>query len=414
MNYPRRLDNILSYIIILSFYGSLQLFAQVNERVAKIQIEETAGLSRELQYIQVDIQIRGNKIQNLFAEDISSGTNIPCQLFTRLNHDDENISILTVIFPISLHAFEKKTVILRKSNHLDSLVTDLKVSGDKTELVIENTYFRADLRRSADSDAKSHYCGQLRELFLKMDFNQLFMRTENRMHWAPNFRKKGEEDYYTISDWENPHKNHIYRGPYSVITERQDFAPAIPEIFLSASYRFYANLPFFVFSSLMEVINDVWLDLLRNDEMTMDSLFTHVAYQTHNKTIIDLPFSTRENILKNEPIPADAHWLCFYNDETGYAFGSIRIVYNNRNEFGHRSPTYKPHTKISDGAGGGKYWNRRLIDDYPVLVPGGSKYYEQNAYLVFGIDSRQKFIHIDFWAKRLRNPPSVFVVQNYY
>ncbi|NIT55069.1 MAG: hypothetical protein GWN00_02120, partial [Aliifodinibius sp.] len=66
----------------------------------------------------------------------------------------------------------------------------------------------------------------------------------------------------------------FYHGPYVIQTIRQDAAPDHPEILLTASYEFYAGKPYFKFYSCMEMLKDVWLELLRNDEMTMDSLFT--------------------------------------------------------------------------------------------------------------------------------------------
>jgi hypothetical protein len=402
----------LSILFFIST-GISYLYAQINDRLVDIRVEETAGFSRELEYIETEIQVTDTSIKYIISEDINTNQIIPCQSFVRFKDDQENSTILSVIFPITLHAYEQKTFILRKAELMDTISSDLRISGEETELIIENGYYRADLTQSNATEAKSHYSGQLRELFIKMDFNQLLLRTENRIHWAPNFRKRGAEDYHTIAGWDNPSYNNIFHGPYCIRTERADIAPKLPEMILIGTYKFYAYLPYFIFSSRMDLTQDVWLDLLRNDEMTMDSLFTHIAYQRHDKQVIDLALSTREKVLKKEPISADAPWLCFYNAQKDYAFGSIRIAYDNRNVFNNPSPTYKSHTKISDGSGGGKYWDRRLIHEYPILVPAGSRYYEQNAYLLFEIDSEQKFKHIDFWAQRLRNPPSISLIQYY-
>jgi hypothetical protein len=219
------------------------------------------------------------------------------------------------------------------------------------------------------------------------------------------------EGYETIARWDNPNVNNIYSGPYMIMTERQDVAPEHAEILLSARYKFYSNKPFFKFYSSMEIKKDLWLSLLRNDEMTMDSLFTHVAFQNQNDDIIDVPFNKRDDYLKLRPIANQDPWLCFYNDIKGYAFGSIRIKYDIDNRFGNVSPTSLPHTKISNGTGGGKYWNRRLIDEHNTFVPRGSKYIEENAYIVFKISKNNKFKNIKYWAVRLRNPVLVLRVE---
>ena len=113
--------------------------------------------------------------------------------------------------------------------------------------------------------------------------------------------------------------------------------------------------------------------------------------------------------MKQHPIENNAPWLCFYHAENGYAFGSIRLKYDTKNEQGIDSPTYLPHTKISDGAGGGKYWNRRLIHEYPAFVPLGSRYIEENAYLVFQIGQKDRFEPIKYWMDRLQHPLEIKV-----
>ena len=157
----------------------------------------------------------------------------------------------------------------------------------------------------------------------------------------------------------------------------------------------------------MDMLQNIWLTLLRNDEMTMDSLFTNVAYKKKSGEISDLAFSKRHKILDTNPVENDAPWLCFYNREKGYALGSIRLKYDNSDKNGLPSPTYQAHTKISDGAGGGKYWNRRLIHEYPVFVPAGSRYAEENAYLVFKIQPGDPLKDIKYWAECLQNPLSL-------
>ena len=111
------------------------------------------------------------------------------------------------------------------------------------------------------------------------------------MHWGPNFQKPGMEYYNTIAGWQNPKHYVVNRGPYLISTQRQDVAPEVSEILLTANYCFYADLPYFIFYSSMDIIKDVTLSLLRNDEMTMDSMFTHVAYQNNSGQIIDLSFA---------------------------------------------------------------------------------------------------------------------------
>ena len=157
------------------------------------------------------------------------------------------------------------------------------------------------------------------------------------------------------------------------------------------------------------MVQDVWLELLRNDEMTMDSMFTHLAFQRPAGEIVDVAFSERKGLLQNQPIENKSPWICFYNRDKGFAFGSIRLRYNNSNQFGEPSPTYQPHTQIGEWLGGIKYWNRRLIHDHLTFVPRGSRYIEENAYLVFRIGQKDRFETIKYWVDRLHHPLKVKV-----
>jgi hypothetical protein len=381
--------------------------------LACVTLTETAGLNRESEYVecllQVDFSDPDNREISVVAVEENSGEKIVCQVIQERQLPEQNAALIKVIFPVSLVSNGKKTFLLKEERGVSIPETDLRVEGEGLELQIENRFLRADLTKSSQSEAKSRESGQLRELLIKMGYDVLLFRTENRMHWAPNFHKKGLKYYTTIAGWEKPQYYDFARGRYLVRTIRQDTAPAHPEIRLTATYHFYAGKPYFRFFSEMQAVSDVWLQLLRNDEMTMDSLFTHLAFRRAGGEIVDLSFSGRYAVLKKQPIENEDPWLCFYHVEKGYAFGSIRLKYHNTNIYGEPSPTHLPHTKISDGAGGGKYWNRRLIDDHLTFVPRGSRYREENVYLLFQIDPVDKFKSIKEWTKRLKNPLKIII-----
>lgn len=382
------------------------------ERVlGRLVLNEPVGLPRAEEYIEVGVQASLDEISmpgdGVYAVDESSGKRIACQIFQRRILAAEKHAVFSIIFPISMAPRERRVLHLktgRPDASRTNLPTDLQAHGDALELRVENEFFIADLTLSTASEGKRHRSGQLRELFIKSGFNQLLSRGENRMHWAPNFQRAGVEEYRTIAGWESPRLATLDQGPYLVQTKRQDVAPGHPEILLSAAYKFYARMPYFKFISTMEINSEMSLVLLRNDEMTMDSLFTHVAFQRPGGELVDLPLAERYTVLDRQPIEHDASWLCFYHHEKGYAFGSIRLREDNTNSFGSPSPTFEPHTKISDGANGGKYWNRRLVNERATILPTGSRYAEENAYLVFKIENGDRLAAIKYWAERLRNP----------
>lgn len=412
------MDGIIKSLVVI-FLSALLARPSVMEckaadnHLADIEIRETNGINREMEFVEFSLQIPlTDSNPDLIAIDKNTGEKIVCQLFDKHNFKEENIALFQVIFPVSINAHQIKNYDLVKTTEPVSIVTDLSYQGKDLDLIIDNEFYRADLSKSDESRGKNHDSGHLRELLLKLGYNIRLFRTGNRMHWGPNFQKKDYVNYETMAGWDNPKIYRMDTGPYLIHTLRRDLAPEHPEIRLTGNYYFYSGLPYFKFYSSMEMIKDVWLSLLRNDEMTMDSLFTHVAFQRPNGQIENLAFSERYQTLEEHHIENNAPWVCFYHADKGYAFGSIRLQYDIKNEEGFASPTYFPYTKISDGEGGGKYWNRLLIHEFPLFVPTGSRYIEENAYLVFKTGDKDKFSEILKWSRILNNPLQVKVTRN--
>lgn len=386
-----------------------------DRELARIVLTEPIGLARSREYVKLSLQTKteaqADSHAALLAVDVATQLAIPCQIFNKQLSANGEAVIFSVIFPVTLQAGETKILSLRTSHESGSRslpVTDLALEGKGTELRIANKFYFADLRRSDRAEPQSHASGQIRELLIK-EFNQLLTNAEDRLHWAPNFKRPGMEYYTTIAHWNEPRVQAIDNGRYLIQTRRQDLAPDHPEILLTAVYNFYADAPYFEFYSSMEVTKNLWLELLRNDEMTMDSMFTHLAFQRPEGEIVDVPFAERYELLQQRPIENEAPWLCFYHDEKQYAFGSIRLHYDLTNALGEPSPTYQAHTQIGEWLGGIKYWNRRLIHDHLSFVPQGSRYAERNAYVVFRIGAPQRFEEIENLARQLRNPIRVSV-----
>jgi len=377
----------------------------------KITVTENHGLDRALEYIEFAFQTNlVNSTQQesqLVAEDIKNGEQIPCQISAQELGDSLNTKLLRVIFPLSITASGKKEFIIKRISSEKLPASSLLVRGEGLELIIENEFYQANLTKNAAVEPQSHDSGQIRELLIKLGFDQLITNVEDRVHWAPNFDRPEIEWYTTIAHWDNPATYQLENGPYRVRTFRQDLAPDHPEILLTATYNFYAGLPYFTFYSSMEMKEGVWLQLLRNDEMAMDSMFTHLAFERPDGEVIDLPFSGMHPFLDENPIENNSPWLCFYNKDEGFAFGSIRILYDNTNTFGDESILYKPHTQIGEWLKGVKYWNRRLIHNRLTYVDVGSTYREKNAYLVFKIAKENHLQKIQTWADRIRHPLQV-------
>lgn len=367
-------------------------------------VTESSGIARELEYIEVGILLQGplDSEQALSIREKDQSDLIEGQ-FLGLAKQTNGKHILQYLFPISLGANQTKVfeVVSRKGT---SQLEHLKIEGTDLNLKVENAYFIADLTNVKASSGNGLGSGQLAGLQLKQFDNQLLERTHINMHWSPNFQREGL-DYKTFGHMKDDSVR-IEQGPYRLSIFRSGYVPGYEAIRLNVEYQFYAGLPYFFFTSEMIAEDSVELILLRNDEMTMDSLFTHVVFPRPNGEILSVPMYDGYSVdsLAKDPIQDEVDWLYFYNEHENYAFGSIRLNYDTKNMDGGSSALYGEHTKISKASGGGRYWNRRLVHDHKTLVPKGSRYFEENAYIVFRSDLEDPGAEIEQSFKRLTSP----------
>ncbi len=366
--------------------------------VTIISVSETRGLDRETEYVsaQIPLEFLQKDSEILIATDVQSGKSIPVQILDTIQNQSK--SALKILFPVVVKAYEMRNFQLQSTDKIHADIPS-KIQFSKDGMSIENKTYKAFF--SIDQDERG---GQINGIVLK-DFNdKLLKRGHISMHWAPNFSKSSSEIYFNFEDLSSSSRNDITRGIYRIVKNRSGTTDSVPEIDLKGKYTFYSELPYFDFESTMEMNQDVELDLLRNDEMTLDSLFTHVVYQNKEGDIEHLRLYEEElEVLEKSPIPDDAVFVAFYHTKKKYGFGSIRIEYDNLNVDGNLSPTLKPYTKISKSMGNGRYWNR-ILSDSTQLVPKGSRYKEKNAYLIFKVDEEMPEKEILYYKERLISP----------
>ncbi|HEX9973332.1 MAG TPA: hypothetical protein VGD14_14765 [bacterium] len=385
-----------------------------------IIVDETDGLDRQDEPVEISLSIYKGEITNpeqeiRLVEILEKGDykGIPSQVFEVQRHLGDQHIQFKIIFLTNVSPYETKTYKLFYNNpaaQRPSYSSDLIVNGEGFGLIIENHFYKADLT-AGEGPKKSSDSGQIKEITILGDVNQKLARFDRRMHWSPNFIRADNDTNKSIAHWDRPENYLVEKGPIICLTKRWGSLKDIPEIFITATYKFYAHQPYFTFYSRMEMKQDIHLSRLRNDEMTSDTLFTHLAFKRADGSMVNTTFQNRDEILGKHPVESDTPWLCFYEPNNGFAFGSIRLFYNNTNIWGETSPTTGDYTKISNGDRGGKYWNRILILDKITLVPQGSVYAEKNAYIVFKLgEGENRFAAIEQYAQRLNRPLKVKVI----
>ena len=373
------------------------------EPYAKISISETGGLSRDLEYVSVEIPlpIKLKPSQMLVAMDVEKGYSVPVQILdTVLREDNTNLKIM---FPANVGKNKTKNFELLATEKMrDSKPNSIQISEDGSS--VENKNYKATF--SMEDDQRG---GQINGIVLKDFGDKLLKRGHIAMHWAPNFSKSDGDGYFNMEDFSSSSENRIEKGLYQIEKFRSGRVDDVPEIYVEGKYNFFSDQPYFIFESTMRIEENVSLDLLRNDEMTMDSLFTHVVFQKDDGTVSRLKLYDAElDSLENNHIPDNTGFVGFYNTNYGYGLASIRMEYDNTDNEGNQSVLFNPYTKISKSTGNGRYWNRVLIDS-ATNVTRGSKYLEKNAYLIFQVGQEIPEQEILYYAQRLANPLTVTV-----
>ncbi len=385
-----------------------------------IIVEETKGLDRQAEPVEITVSFHKKEISHpekeiRLVETLMNGDykEIPSQVFEIQRRLGGQLIQCQIVFLISLSANEKKSCRLLYNNpgaHQPSYSSDLKIRGEGFGLIVANGYYKADMT-PGEGSKKSPDSGQIKEITILGDVNQRLARFDRRTHWSPNFIRADNDTNQSIAHWDRPENYVVEKGPIMCLTKRWGNLKDFPEIFITATYKFYAHQPYFIYFSRIEMKQDINLSRLRNDEMTIDTLFTHLAFKRADGSMVNTTFQNRSEIVSKHPIEPDAPWLCFYEPNKGFAFGSVRLLYDNTNTWGEVSLTTGDYTKISNGARGGKYWNRILILDKSILVPEGSVYAEKNAYIVFKLGKGEnRFAEIDECANRLSCPLKLRVI----
>ena len=401
--------------VIISRYSilSIYLFVAVivyscstgTKPILRFSVTETAGAQRTLEFVKIEVPARrsfdvtkGISIREEGTEKLVLGQVLESEALPsgKINH--------ICIFPVSSDANTTKIYEVIPGQGV-LYKEQLQTEGVIPNAKIENSHFIADLTDIKATPENGLGPGQLAGLVLKQYNNQLLERYHINMHWAPNFQREGP-DYKTFGHIVEPDTMSSITGPYYISIFKSGHVEGYDQIQVSCTYQFYAGLPYFLFSSAIEMEDDIELWLLRNDEMTMDSLFTHVIFlQPDGKMGIGELYRDEDiKALEEDPIKDDAPWVCFFHNDLHYGLSSIRLEYDNTNVNGQESPLYKEHTKITVSANNGRYWNRRLINDHNTLIPKGSRYAEKNAYLVFKADRQDPSKEIREYYLQLTNP----------
>ena len=282
----------------------------------------------------------------------------------------------------------------------------LTVTGKGIGKTIENKFYKAVLHPKA---------GVLYEITEKASRIKLEhkLETNGSIHWNPCVFAPPHAWYHT-SDWENPPFTEI-SGPLFYSIRIAAPIPAYKDVLSSVTYYFYAGTPFVRVETTIDILNDLYVQALRNGEIVFNKkTFDKAAYKAGDGGTRVIDFAdTRmhpDHVITLRP---DTPWVTFYSESKGVAFANLYLDLTMLNRDGGEASAQQPFLYIQHGPW--YYLARGLVYSFGtnnqtrmLPVRRGSVYYERNAFLPFALPKGQGVAATaDRYFNMLKYPVSV-------
>lgn len=311
-----------------------------------------------------------------------------------------------IVVPISIKANSHVVLLAFYGNpeaEQPQTKSPLKVHGKGLALTIENDFYKVKLHPQS---------GMLHEITLKSKPEIILehkLETNGAIHWNPGAYSP-KRPWMHASDWDPPEYYDTVTGPVIVLFHRRGFMPNMPEIAMGITYKFYANSPYFLMSSTVEIGKNVPVQAFRNAEIVFNhKLIDKAAWQdpaSEKPRVVDLHSIPN---LTEIHLPLDVSWLSFLNAENHLGFAGIPVEYANAS-LNDEPFEYNPYLYITKGPW--VYWTRVLATPYMtqnmqqiVTVPEGNIYWEKWALLPYELGSgNHQFDPVNSLQTRLKHP----------
>jgi hypothetical protein len=292
---------------------------------------------------------------------------------------------LSIAFLANLMPKEKASYLVFYNNPTapqPAYVSDLKVRGAGSDRpigkTIENSFYKVTLNK------KSGVIYEITEKSSKTLFEHK-LETNGSIHWNPCLYSPPHTWTHT-SDWESPPYAEV-NGPVFYSIRMTAPLPFYPQVLCSVTYHFYANTPYILVQTTIDVNENMFVQALRNGEIVFNKkVFRHVGYKTLDGRVetIDL---TRTRMHPDHVITLrpDTPWIAFFNQDRGVAFANLYLDLAMTNVEGGEASAEQPFIYVQHGPW--YYLARGLVYSFGtnnqtrmLPVKKGSVYYERIAF----------------------------------
>ena len=396
-------------------------------------LSEESGLPREHEPVDLAVCVRRDRVRDLEREmrvmEYDPGrslyTEVPSQVFNVHTYSgrrfEEKGGVLDipsvyarVLFFAEIPKNSKKIYTILYGNSRagkPSYASDLTVEGEGLGSFVENEHYLVELEKKS---------GQVNSIKMKKTRGQqvplLSNSTSGSVHWNPDTYGENGAWGHAFS-WDPPEKIITIKGPLMYRITRCGRMPGNPEMFVSVTYTFYAGLPYYKMSSVMEVNDPYAACAIRNGEMVFDGdLFDHYAWKAGNgeRRVLRTLMNPDQGIDAPAVIPNNTPWLCLYNSQNRYAMGSVQLEVYDFSKYDGTPATYRPGYFLychPQWARPLTYFVRTHVYSWgynwrgPIpYIPEGNCYVEENVFFPFILGSGDPFEPIEDLNLQLRHP----------
>ena len=320
---------------------------------------------------------------------------------------------LSLAFLANLKPKEKATYLVFYNNPAaprPAYGADLRVlgagAGQPIGKSIENNFYRVTLNK------KSGVIYEITEKSSKALFEHK-LETNGSIHWNPCLYSPPHTWTHT-SDWENPPYTEV-SGPVFYSIRIAAPLPFYPQALCSVTYHFYADVPYILVQTTIDITENMFVQALRNGELVFNKkVFRNVAYKTIDGRVeaIDLRHTRMhpEHVVALRP---DTPWVTFYNQNRGVAFANLYLDLAMTNIEGGEASSEQPFVYIQNGPW--YYLARGLVYSFGtnnqtrmLPVRKGSLYSERVAFYPFSFKKEQGYsTQVDALFSALKYPLSI-------
>jgi hypothetical protein len=175
------------------------------------------------------------------------------------------------------------------------------------------------------------------------------LETNGSIHWNPCLYSPPHTWTHT-SDWENPPFEEV-SGPVFYSIRIAAPLPFYPQTLCSVTYHFYADAPYILVRTTIDIREDMFVQALRNGEVVFNKkVFKSAGYKTVDGRVetIDLLHTRRhpDHVVALRP---DTPWVTFYDPEKGVAFANLYLDLAMTNVEGGEASAQQPFVYIQNG-----------------------------------------------------------------